>query len=122
MSWARFSGTVGSGWWAGKVPSMVSFSSMCRPGSRAVSRAMTRPAEPLPASQPTRSPGPSPALLGEARDIGILDSGLGDRTPALDKVTRSGERAERADALAEKGFARQHHLEAVYSPAGCASR
>jgi len=52
-------------------------------------------------------------LLGEARDIGILDSGLGDRAPALDKVTRSGERAERADALAEKGFARHHHLEAV---------
>ena len=53
------------------------------------------------------------SLLGKARDIGVLDSDLGDRAPALDKVTRGGERPERPDAFAEKGFARHHHLEAV---------
>ena len=55
ISCARFSGTVGSGWCAGKVPSTFSFSTKCSPGSLSTTARIDTPTAPLPVSQATLS-------------------------------------------------------------------
>ena len=47
---------------------------------------MTRPAEPLPASQPTQSPGSLAGLLREARHIVVLDLRLRDRALSRSEI------------------------------------
>ena len=112
---SRFSGTVGSGWWLGKVPSMVSrYSRHLGAGQLSHSAATTTPAAPLPQSTTTVS-GAAPFVVArQARDIVVADA-------VLATSARPGRRRRCRRAISpslwmsspKNGLPREHHLEAV---------
>ena len=71
------------------------------------------PGRTVPGVPADTQPRPVARLLGQPRDIGVLDNGPGNRAPPLGEPACGGERPERPDALAEERLARHHHLEAV---------